>query len=96
VVWLAYKEGYFGPTADMHSNPMQMAVADTENLIHLAAGGHTGARNIAREERARLVAALEDLFGQKYHFDVRPGQWVRLKPLQNVFWRPWELGAFDE
>jgi hypothetical protein len=96
VIWLAYKEGYFGPTAYAFSTPLEMARADTENLIHLAAGGHTGERHISRSERARLVAALEDLFGYKYHFDVRPGRFVTMKPLQNVFWRPWALGSFDE
>jgi hypothetical protein len=96
VIRLAYKEGYFGPVAYAFSHPLDMARADNENLIHLAAGGYNGELNISRADRARLVAALEDLFGFKYHFDIRPGKFVSLKPLRNVFWRPRELGPFDE
>lgn len=96
VIWLAYKEGYFGPVAYVNSPMSVRMLADMTNLMHRAAGGLSGDRIISKSERTALVAALEELFGQKYHFDVRPGRYVRLRPLENVFWRSWDLGPFNE
>jgi hypothetical protein len=95
VIAVAYKDGFFGPVAFADTDPMRRAIADRENLMHLAAGGWNGETNISRRSRDQLVAALEELFGFKYHFDIRPGKFVTFHPLTNVFWRPWDLGPFE-
>jgi hypothetical protein len=92
VIYRAYEAGHFGPTAKPTDSLEKILLADRENLLHLAAGGPNGTTSLSDADRARLTAALEDLFNGELYFEVNG--FLSFQMLEGLRWRPREAGPF--